>query len=467
MSSIQLSFSLRVSSGVKTVHLMGSWDNYDGQLPLARDKTSSKSGAWKGTFRFQNSTLEPGQRYWYYYIIDGYHTSHNPSEPSTVEPTTGRELNVLDVPRSSKSSSSGGGHPLQAAVVVGQQDLVVVPPQLVQPQLVQGPPVPPAAPPGHPQGPPAVRVPDQGAQADVAPCHTPHPGPRLRPGRPGRPLRRHGYGRVRVRRRRHHRVQQQQRQQQQLAPVVVGLRPAILPLRQLQPRLQRLRLLDAQLGLQLVHPASATASPARASVCASTAAAPAAATTRTARPRPTTTPAATRRAPPAGMASSCASDHDGRTPKRPVGEKMEHPSFSPLGSHLCLFLRLAPVPETARTHAPPLNGRKRKKTHQNDVHSFELAEPAQARARSKEPVAIASFAEAGPRRLKPCPSRPPAHLLHRGAPGPVLGPCRSWIRDRGLAPRPEGGGHGMGTAGFAEPRHLGRCCGPTIPDMVV
>ncbi|KAI3325989.1 GTP-binding protein EsdC [Xylariaceae sp. AK1471] len=106
MATIQLSFSLRVSSGVKSVHLLGSWDNYVGQIPLSKDKSSSKSGSWKGTFRFQGN-LEAGQRYWYYYIIDGYHVSHNPSEPSTVEPTTGRELNILDVPkdRSSKSSS--------------------------------------------------------------------------------------------------------------------------------------------------------------------------------------------------------------------------------------------------------------------------------------------------------------------------------------------------------------------------
>jgi hypothetical protein len=107
MSSQQLSFSLRVSSSVKTVHLLGSWDNYVGQLPLSKDKSSSKSGSWKGTFKFQNSTLEPGQRYWYYYIIDGYHVAHNPSEKSTTEPTTGRDLNILDVPNgSSKHSSS-------------------------------------------------------------------------------------------------------------------------------------------------------------------------------------------------------------------------------------------------------------------------------------------------------------------------------------------------------------------------
>lgn len=104
MSTIQLSFSLRVSSGVKSVHLLGSWDNYAGQLPLSKDRTSSKSGSWKGTFRFSGN-LEAGQRYWYYYIIDGYHVSHNPSEASTVEPTTGRELNILDVPKDKSSKS--------------------------------------------------------------------------------------------------------------------------------------------------------------------------------------------------------------------------------------------------------------------------------------------------------------------------------------------------------------------------
>jgi len=112
MAAVQLSFSLRTSSSVKTVHLLGSWDNYAGQLPLSKDKASSKSGSWKGTFRFQGATLQAGQRYWYYYIIDGYHVSHDPSQSSTTEPTTGRVLNILDVPieesssKSSKTSSS-------------------------------------------------------------------------------------------------------------------------------------------------------------------------------------------------------------------------------------------------------------------------------------------------------------------------------------------------------------------------
>lgn len=104
MSSTQLSFTLRTSANVKTAHLLGSWDGYKGQLPLSKDP--SKAGAWRGTFRFSSTTLKPGQRYWYYYVMDGYHVSHDPAQPSTKEPTTGRSLNILDVPR-----SGGGGTP--------------------------------------------------------------------------------------------------------------------------------------------------------------------------------------------------------------------------------------------------------------------------------------------------------------------------------------------------------------------
>ncbi|KAF2100316.1 hypothetical protein NA57DRAFT_36281 [Rhizodiscina lignyota] len=105
MAAIQLNFSLRTSSNCKTVHLLGSWDNYTGQLPLSKDP--AKSGGWKGSFRFQGSTLKQGQRYWYYYIVDGYHVSHDPAKDHVVEPTTGRKLNTLDVPvgKTEKSSS--------------------------------------------------------------------------------------------------------------------------------------------------------------------------------------------------------------------------------------------------------------------------------------------------------------------------------------------------------------------------
>jgi len=104
MAAIQLNFSLRTSANCKTVHLLGSWDNYKGQLPLSKD--ARKAGAWRGAFRFQGASIKPGQRYWYYYIVDGYHVSHDPAREHTTEPTTGRKLNVLDIPPDKQAPSA-------------------------------------------------------------------------------------------------------------------------------------------------------------------------------------------------------------------------------------------------------------------------------------------------------------------------------------------------------------------------
>lgn len=99
--AVQLTFTLRTSPNVRSVHLLGSWDNYKNQLPLSAVKgEDAKPGSWKGTFRFQGAhALKLGSRYWYYYCVDGYHVSHDPAKEFVVEPTTGRKLNVLDVPR--------------------------------------------------------------------------------------------------------------------------------------------------------------------------------------------------------------------------------------------------------------------------------------------------------------------------------------------------------------------------------
>lgn len=77
MAAVQLSFSLKTSSNAKTVHLLGSWDNYSGQLPLSKDSAKKSAAGWKGTFRFQGSTLTQGQRYWYYV---------RPPAPSVLSP---------------------------------------------------------------------------------------------------------------------------------------------------------------------------------------------------------------------------------------------------------------------------------------------------------------------------------------------------------------------------------------------
>lgn len=105
--AVQLSFSLRTSSHVRSVHLLGSWDNYQRQLPLSIVKDgSAKPGSWKGTFRFQGSqALKLGSRYWYYYIVDGYHVAHDPAKEHVTEKTTGRKLNILDVPGGASKTS--------------------------------------------------------------------------------------------------------------------------------------------------------------------------------------------------------------------------------------------------------------------------------------------------------------------------------------------------------------------------
>jgi len=101
MAAVQLSFTLRTTPQCKTVHLLGSWDNYQGQLPLS----AKTAGNWTGTFRFQGGTMQAGQRYWYYYIMDGYHCTHDPAHQSVLEPTTQRKLNILDVPGSKSAST--------------------------------------------------------------------------------------------------------------------------------------------------------------------------------------------------------------------------------------------------------------------------------------------------------------------------------------------------------------------------
>ncbi|EFW13235.1 hypothetical protein D8B26_004151 [Coccidioides posadasii str. Silveira] len=106
MAALQLNFTLDTPGKVKTVHLLGSWDGYRGQLPLSKTFSGGKSASWAGKFRFQSSMLKPGQRYWYYYILDGYHVYHDPDCESTVERTTKRTLNILDVPANMGQKSS-------------------------------------------------------------------------------------------------------------------------------------------------------------------------------------------------------------------------------------------------------------------------------------------------------------------------------------------------------------------------
>jgi hypothetical protein len=103
MSTVQLSFSIRVSSSVKSVALVGTWDGYSSELPLSRKKGSSRG--WEATFAFDNGIIEAGERYWYYYILDGREVSYDDTTEFTVESKTGRYMNILDAPKSKSKSS--------------------------------------------------------------------------------------------------------------------------------------------------------------------------------------------------------------------------------------------------------------------------------------------------------------------------------------------------------------------------
>ena len=90
MAATQLTFTLRTSANVKTAHLIGSWDNYAGQLPLSKDP--SKSGGWKGTFRFSTTTLKQGQRYWYYVSTIGGRSWHDDHQADTQISTSWMDI---------------------------------------------------------------------------------------------------------------------------------------------------------------------------------------------------------------------------------------------------------------------------------------------------------------------------------------------------------------------------------------
>jgi len=56
--------------------------------------------------------------------MDGYHVSHDPAQPFTTEPTTGRNLNILDVPSATPAaaapvaSSKRSGHSSRASMEI-------------------------------------------------------------------------------------------------------------------------------------------------------------------------------------------------------------------------------------------------------------------------------------------------------------------------------------------------------------
>ncbi|KXT16263.1 hypothetical protein AC579_479 [Pseudocercospora musae] len=109
-----ITFLFRAPAHVRSVELLGSWDNFAAPYRLHHDRLRG-SGFWSGCFKFDNiifdgdqvnrakprsGGLKQGGTYWYYYRldydVDAYddrhtHTTHCPLLP-------GQELNVMEVP---------------------------------------------------------------------------------------------------------------------------------------------------------------------------------------------------------------------------------------------------------------------------------------------------------------------------------------------------------------------------------
>ncbi|KAL8997381.1 MAG: hypothetical protein Q9188_006337 [Gyalolechia gomerana] len=107
-------WSRRLPHSVRTVDLLGSWDNFQQVYPLQRDRQAGP-GHWRGCHSFKNITcdghslnpsvsrdggLKMGGTYWYYYRLDGELEQHDPVEPSTTACPLlpGQQVNVLEVP---------------------------------------------------------------------------------------------------------------------------------------------------------------------------------------------------------------------------------------------------------------------------------------------------------------------------------------------------------------------------------
>ncbi|KAH8585964.1 hypothetical protein B0O99DRAFT_558800 [Bisporella sp. PMI_857] len=110
MMATRASFTLQTPSTIKCVHILGSWDLYRRQLPLTKIKQVEDTYEWNNTFEFQVTTLQPGKRYWYYYLLNGYQVSYDSTRAIAIEPTTGRPLNIFDVPSDEPTSNISPGN---------------------------------------------------------------------------------------------------------------------------------------------------------------------------------------------------------------------------------------------------------------------------------------------------------------------------------------------------------------------
>ncbi|GIK04846.1 hypothetical protein Aspvir_008943 [Aspergillus viridinutans] len=113
-STTLMTFLLTTSPSVKSVKLLGSWDNFSKPYAMERDRRVGP-GHWRGCHTFtdivcdgspthqapaRSGGLKMGGTYWYYYLLDNDVEYYNEAEPVTslCPLLPGQPLNVLQVP---------------------------------------------------------------------------------------------------------------------------------------------------------------------------------------------------------------------------------------------------------------------------------------------------------------------------------------------------------------------------------
>ncbi|RHZ59023.1 uncharacterized protein CDV56_103742 [Aspergillus thermomutatus] len=113
-STTLMTFLLTTNPNVKSVKLLGSWDNFSKPYVMERDRRVGP-GHWRGCHTFtdivcdgspthlapaRSGGLKMGGTYWYYYLLDNDVEYYNQAEPVTslCPLLPGQPLNVLQVP---------------------------------------------------------------------------------------------------------------------------------------------------------------------------------------------------------------------------------------------------------------------------------------------------------------------------------------------------------------------------------
>ncbi|KAH7055868.1 hypothetical protein B0J12DRAFT_434454 [Macrophomina phaseolina] len=118
-STTLFTFRIDVPSGVRSVELLGSWDNFTHSYRMERDPKRS-SRHWYGIFTFKDiicdgdpqggpekreGGLKMGGTYWYHYMLDGVYEYHDEAQPFTTSCPLhlGECVNILEVPYEERS----------------------------------------------------------------------------------------------------------------------------------------------------------------------------------------------------------------------------------------------------------------------------------------------------------------------------------------------------------------------------